>query len=61
MLLNTMRVIGHCQNAVCSSYHAGDALFDVEEVAIGTNSLNPNTDGDGFDDGEEFLELGTRS
>jgi hypothetical protein len=37
----------------------GDALLDVEEAAIGTNALNPDTDGDGFDDGEEVLELGT--
>jgi predicted outer membrane repeat protein len=37
----------------------GDALLDVEEAAIGTDALNPDTDGDGFDDGEEVLELGT--
>ena len=37
----------------------GDELLDVEEAAIGTDALNPDTDGDGFDDGEEVLELGT--
>ena len=37
----------------------GDALLDVEEEAIGTDALNPDTDGDGFDDGEEVHELGT--
>ena len=37
----------------------GDALLDAEEAAIGTDPLNPDTDGDGFDDGEEVLVLGT--
>jgi hypothetical protein len=37
----------------------GDELLDFEEAAIGTDGLNPDTDGDGFDDGEEVLELGT--
>ncbi len=37
----------------------GDRLLDVEEVAIGTDALNPDTDGDGFDDGEEVLLMGT--
>jgi len=37
----------------------GDALLDVEEAAIGTDPLNPDTDGDGFDDGEEVLVMGT--
>jgi hypothetical protein len=37
----------------------GDALLDVEEATIGTNALNPDTDGDGFDDGEEVFEMGT--
>jgi hypothetical protein len=37
----------------------GDALLDVDEAAIGTDALNPDTDGDGFDDGEEVLEMGT--
>jgi CSLREA domain-containing protein len=37
----------------------GDKLLDVEEATIGTDALNPDTDGDGFDDGEEVLELGT--
>jgi hypothetical protein len=37
----------------------GDALLDVEEATIGTNALNPDTDGDGFDDGEEVLVMGT--
>jgi hypothetical protein len=37
----------------------GDALLDVEEATIGTNALNPDTDGDGFDDGQEVLVMGT--
>jgi hypothetical protein len=37
----------------------GDALLDVEEAAIGTDALNPDTDGDGFEDGEEVLAMGT--
>ncbi len=36
-----------------------DDRLDVEEAAIGADALNPDTDGDGFDDGEEVLELGT--
>ena len=37
----------------------GDALLDVEEAAIGTDALNPDTDGDGFTDGQEVLLMGT--
>ena len=37
----------------------GDALLDVEEAAIGTDALNPDTDEDGFDDGQEVLLMGT--
>jgi hypothetical protein len=37
----------------------GDALLDVEEAAIGTDALNPDTDGDGYNDGEEVLVMGT--
>ncbi len=37
----------------------GDALLDVEEAAIGTNARNPDTDGDGFDDRQEVLLMGT--
>jgi hypothetical protein len=37
----------------------GDVLLDTEEATIGTNALDPDTDDDGFDDGEEVLELGT--
>jgi hypothetical protein len=37
----------------------GDALLDTEEAAIGTDALHPDTDGDGFEDGEEVRELGT--
>jgi hypothetical protein len=37
----------------------GDNLLDVEEKAIGTHPLRSDTDGDGFDDGQEVLELGT--
>jgi hypothetical protein len=37
----------------------GDKLLDVEEAAIGTDALNPDTDGDGFEDGQEVLLMGT--
>jgi hypothetical protein len=37
----------------------GDALLDVEEATIGTDALNPDTDGDGFEDGQEVLLMGT--
>ncbi len=37
----------------------GDELLDEEEATIGTDALNPDTDGDGFDDGEEVLVMGT--
>jgi hypothetical protein len=37
----------------------GDGLLDVEEEAIGTNALDPDSDADGFSDGEEVHELGT--
>jgi hypothetical protein len=37
----------------------GDALLDVEEAAIGTNALNPDTDGDGYEDGQEVFVMGT--
>jgi hypothetical protein len=37
----------------------GDALLDEEEAAIGTDAFNPDTDGDGFDDGQEVLLMGT--
>jgi len=37
----------------------GDKLPDVAEVTVGTHALNPDTDRDGFEDGEEVLEMGT--
>jgi len=37
----------------------GDALLDIEEATIGTNALNPDTDGDGFEDGQEVILMGT--
>jgi hypothetical protein len=37
----------------------GDKLLGVEEAAIGTDALNSDTDGDGFDDGQEVLLMGT--
>jgi len=37
----------------------GDGLLDVEEEAIGTNALRSDTDGDGFEDGQEVLLMGT--
>ena len=37
----------------------GDALLDIDEAAIGTDALNPDTDGDGFDDGQEVLLMET--
>jgi hypothetical protein len=37
----------------------GDKLLDIEEAAIGTDALNPDTDGDGYDDGHEVFVMGT--
>jgi len=37
----------------------GDDLLDVEEAAIGTDALNADTDGDGFQDGQEVMVMGT--
>ena len=37
----------------------GDRLLDMEEMAIGTNGLNRDTDKDGFDDDLEVLVMGT--
>jgi hypothetical protein len=37
----------------------GDKLLDIEEAAIGTDPLNPDTDGDGFEDGHEVFVMGT--
>jgi hypothetical protein len=37
----------------------GDKLLDVQEATIGTDALNPDTDGDGFEDGHEVFVMGT--
>jgi arylsulfatase A-like enzyme len=37
----------------------GDKLLDVDEATFGTNALSRDSDGDGFDDGEEVLMMGT--
>jgi hypothetical protein len=37
----------------------GDDLLDVEEAIIGTDALNRDTDGDGYEDGQEVLLMGT--
>lgn len=37
----------------------GDGLPDACELAIGTDPNNPDTDGDGMTDGNEFLRVGT--
>jgi hypothetical protein len=37
----------------------GDGLSDFAEVGIGTNPCNPDTDGDGVDDGTEVLVAGS--
>jgi predicted small lipoprotein YifL len=37
----------------------GDGLTHGEEVALGTDPLNPDTDADGLSDGEEVLQAGT--
>jgi len=36
-----------------------DGLLDLDEAALGTSALRPDTDGDGFGDGEEVLVLKT--
>ena len=33
---------------------AGDGLTNNQESVLGTNPLNPDTDGDGVSDGDEF-------
>jgi hypothetical protein len=37
----------------------GDQLLDIEEATIGTDALNPDTDGDGYEDGHEVFVMGT--
>ena len=37
----------------------GDGITDEQEVVLGTDPNNPDTDGDGFDDGLEVNKLGT--
>ena len=37
----------------------GDELLDLEEATFGTNALDLDTDGVGFEDSEEVLMLGT--
>lgn len=37
----------------------GDGLMDLDEQAAGTNAFYSDTDGDGHDDGNEVLTLGT--
>ena len=41
------------QGDACDSDDDNDNLSDEEEQIIGTNALNPDSDGDGFDDGTE--------
>jgi hypothetical protein len=36
-----------------------DKLLDIEEATIGTDALNPDTDGDGYEDGHEVFVMGT--
>ena len=36
-----------------------DKLLDIKEATIGTDALNPDTDGDGYEDGHEVLVMGT--
>lgn len=47
-----------CDQAVdngCELDADGDGLLDVEEIKIGTDPANPDTDGDNVSDGQEFL------
>jgi len=37
----------------------GDELLDLDEAALGTHPLRPDSDGDGYTDGREVLVLGT--
>ena len=36
-----------------------DGIPDDDEIDLGTDPLDPDTDGDGIDDGEELFDLGT--
>jgi hypothetical protein len=48
-----------CDSIRIVAHMDGDKLLDVEEAAIGTDALNPDTDGDGYEDGHEVLVMGT--
>jgi hypothetical protein len=37
----------------------GDSLLDTVEATLGTDALNPDTDEDGFEDGQEVILMGT--
>jgi transglutaminase-like putative cysteine protease len=39
----------------------GDALMDDQELSMGLDPLNPDTDGDGIDDGAEYIYWSSRS
>lgn len=43
----------HADSALDQVDSDGDGLTDAEELALGTDPLNPDTDGDGFSDGVE--------
>jgi len=70
-LRNTINVnkkwikIDEAGNAIVSDKSIGmkdsdnDGLSDALEIRYGTNPFNANTDGDGYSDGEEILDLGT--
>ena len=51
---NQLNFDGDAQGDVCDSDDDNDAVSDEDEALYGTNSMNPDTDGDFFTDGEEI-------
>ena len=53
--LDQLNFDGDAEGDLCDSDDDNDSLSDEEELLLGTMVLNPDTDGDGFDDGTEVL------
>lgn len=53
--LDQLNFDGDPEGDACDSDDDNDSLSDEEELLLGTLVLNPDTDGDGFDDGTEVL------
>lgn len=51
--VNQLNFDNDTEGDACDADDDNDELTDIEEIALGTNSLNSDTDGDGFTDGNE--------